>query len=99
MRPATTGRAPPPKAKLSERLRPSLPARHYRQRTEDAYVSWVRRFALFCRMRIPAEIGEPAINAFLTHLALTERVGAPTQNLALAALLFLDHDVLRREVR
>lgn len=32
---------------------------------------------------------EPEINAFLTHLAVKEKVSASTQNQALAALLFL----------
>ena len=34
-------------------------------------------------------MGGPEINAFLTHLAVEERVSASTQNQALAALLFL----------
>jgi hypothetical protein len=39
-------------------------------------------------------MGEPEINAFLTHLALTEKVSASTQTQALSALRFLDRDVL-----
>ncbi len=34
-------------------------------------------------------MGGPEINAFLTHLAVEERVSASTQNQALAAWLFL----------
>jgi len=37
-------------------------------------------------------------HAFLTHLAVRERVGASTQNQALSALLFLYRDVLDLEV-
>ena len=43
-------------------------------------------------------MGEPEINAFLTHLAVKERVAASTQNQALSALLFLYRYVLTREI-
>jgi integron integrase len=43
-------------------------------------------------------MGEPEINAFLTHLAVKERVAASTQNQALSALLFLYRHVLAREI-
>jgi integrase len=36
------------------------------------------------------------VNAFLTHLAVAEKVSASTQNQALAALLFLYRDVLEQ---
>ncbi len=44
------------------------------------------------------ETAEPEINAFLTHLAVKEKVSASTQNQAPAALLFLYRHVLGREV-
>ena len=43
-------------------------------------------------------MGEPEINAFLTHLAVKEKVSASTQNQALSSLLFLYRHVLGREV-
>jgi len=43
-------------------------------------------------------MAEPEINAFLTHLAVKEKVSASTQNQALAALLFLYRHVIGREV-
>jgi integron integrase len=43
-------------------------------------------------------MAEPEINAFLTHLAVKEKVVASTQNQALSALLFLYCHVLCREV-
>ena len=45
-----------------------------------------------------AELAEPEINAFLTHLAVKEKVAALTQNQALSALLFLYRHVLGRDV-
>jgi integron integrase len=43
-------------------------------------------------------MGEGEINAFLTSLAVKEKVSASTQNQALSALLYLYRHVLKREV-
>ena len=43
-------------------------------------------------------MGAPEINAFLTHLAVSQRVSASTQNQALAGLLFLYRRVLEQEI-
>jgi len=84
--------------KLLDQLRESLRSRHYSLRTEQIYCHWVRRYIHFHNIRHPAEMSEPEINAFLTHLATKEKVSASTQNQALAALLFLYRHVLGREV-
>ncbi|MEP6934774.1 MAG: integron integrase, partial [Nitrospirota bacterium] len=81
-----------------EDLRTALQARHYSRRTEQAYGHWVARFLHFHQGRHPAEMAEPDINRFLTHLAVTEQVSASTQNQALAALLFLYRHVIGRNV-
>jgi integron integrase len=89
----TTGRP-----RLLDRLRQALQSRHYSSRTEQTYCHWVRRFIFFHKVRHPAEMAEPEINAFLTHLAVREKVSASTQNQALSALLFLYRHVIGREV-
>jgi integron integrase len=76
----------------------ALRSRHYSRRTEQAYCLWVRRSIRFHGLRHPAEMAEPEINAFLTHLAVDEQVSASTQTQALSALLFLNRHVLGREV-
>ncbi len=43
-------------------------------------------------------MAEPEINAYLTHLAVKEKVSASTQNQALSALLFLYRHVLDRPI-
>jgi integron integrase len=43
-------------------------------------------------------MAEAEINAYLTHLAVKEKVSASTQNQALSALLFLYRHVLAREI-
>ncbi len=86
------------KPKLMDRLREALLSRHYSRCTEQAYCLWVKRFIFFHHVRHPVEMAEPEINAFLTHLALKERVSASTQNQALSALLFLYRHVLGKEI-
>ncbi len=83
---------------LIDQLRRALRARHYSRRTEQAYCPWVRRYIRSHGLRHPSEMAEPEINAFVTHLAVTERVSASTQSQALSALLFLYRHVLHREV-
>lgn len=43
-------------------------------------------------------MGENEISAFLTYPAVEENVAASTQNQALSALLFLYHEVLRKDL-
>ena len=86
------------KPKLLDSLREALRSRHYSRRTEQTYCHWVKRFIYFHKVRHPAEMAEPEINAFLTHLAVKEKVSASTQNQGLSALLFLYRHVLGREV-
>lgn len=66
------------------------------RRTEQTYCQWVKRYIFFHKVRHPAEMAEPEINAFLTHLAVQEKVSASTQNQALSAILFLYRHVLQR---
>ena len=79
------------KLKLMDSIREAL-------RTEQAYCRWVKRFIFFHKVRHPAEMAEPEINTFLTHLAMKEKVSASTQNQSLSALLFLYHHVIGCEV-
>ncbi len=95
---AQAPQAAAPKPKLLDQVRLALRARHYSRRTEQTYCLWIKRFILFHNKRHPAEMGEPEINAFLTHLAVKEHVSASTQNQALSALLFLYRYVLDRSL-
>src|SRR3989338_4276414 len=86
------------KPKLMDRLCEALRSRHYSRRTEETYCHWVKRFIFFHKVRHPAQMAETEINAFLTHIAVKEKVSASTQNQALSALLFLYRHVIGREV-
>ena len=86
------------KPKLLEQVRMKIRQKHYSIRTEQAYVDWIRRFILFHGKRHPLEMGEPEVEAFLTHLAVNRNVAASTQNQAFSALLFLYREVLQQEL-
>jgi integron integrase len=93
------GPAPKPdQPRLLDAVRHKIRALHYSLRTEETYVHWIKRFVLFHGKRHPREMGEPEVGAFLSHLATAGHVSAGTQNLALAALLFLYRDVLDRDL-
>jgi len=82
---------------LVDETRRVIRLRHYSIRTEEAYVHWIRRFIRFSGGRHPREMGQPEIEAFLSHLAVDGNVAAATQNQALNALSFLYKRVLDRE--
>ena len=82
------------KVRLMEQVRNRIRAKHYSYRTEQAYLSWVRRFVLFHDKKHPGQLGGPEIERFLTHLAVNRSVSASTQNQALSPLLFLYQEVL-----
>ena len=52
--------------KLLDRVRDAVRTRHYSRRTEEAYVTWIRRFLVFHPKTHPAQMGAPEISTFLT---------------------------------
>lgn len=83
------------KPKLLDQVRAVARARHLSHRTEDTYHNFIKRFILFHQKRHPKEMEAEEISAFLTHLAVQQKVSASTQNQALFSLLFLYRDVLQ----
>jgi len=80
--------------KLLDRVRDTLRRRNYAYRTEQAYLSWIKRYIFFHHLKHPGDLNEHDIESFLTHLAVQRQVAPSTQNQALAALQFLYKDVL-----
>ena len=78
---------------LLEQVRGCIRTRHLAFRTEKTYLYWIRRFLWFHELKDPRSLGADEIGAFLTSLAVTNKVAASTQNQALAAVLFLYRDV------
>jgi site-specific recombinase XerD len=82
--------------KLLDQVRDVIRLKHYSYRTEESYLYWIRRYILFHHKRHPKDMGSAEIEAFLTHLAVEERVAASTQNQAFSAVLFLYRQVLHQ---
>ena len=87
-----------PKPRLLDRVREAIRARHYSRSTEKTYIHWIKRYVFFHGKRHPAEMGAAEVSAFLTSLAVRQKVAASTQNQASSALLFLYRDVLGVEL-
>jgi len=86
------------KSSLLRELRRELRVRHYSARTEEAYVSWVKRFVRASGLKHPRLLGAVEVTAFLSTLATEGHVSPSTQNQALAAILFLYRRVLREDL-
>ena len=82
------------------RLRQVIRLRHYAGSTEKSYLHWSRRFLEYrsgsgCEGAPTAEDAK----AFLTRLAMVDKVSASTQNQAFSALLLLFREVLRTDLQ
>jgi len=83
--------------KLLDQVRNLIRLKHYSIRTEETYVSWIKRYIYFHDKRHPKDMGEKEIKQFLTDLAVNRNVAASTQNQAFNALLFLYREILNQE--
>lgn len=83
---------------LGDAVKKALRVEHYALKTEKSYWQWIRRFVAYHHGRKPGHMDAPEIHAFLSHLALNERVAASTQNQALNAIVFLYKKVLQKDV-
>ncbi|OUC15364.1 MAG: integrase [Alkalinema sp. CACIAM 70d] len=81
---------------LLEVVQETIRRKHYSFQTEKTYLQWIKRYLLFHNKQHPRDLGKVEIEAFLTHLAVCEKVAAATQNQALNAILFLYRDVLEQ---
>ncbi len=80
-----------------EQVRTVLRLKHLSLRTEDSYLSTIRRFIEFHGKKHPATLGPEAVRDYLSYLAVEQHVAASTQNVARNALLFLYREVLGTE--
>jgi len=86
--------SPPQSKKLLDQYREALRLKHYSQRTEKTYITWVRSYILFHKKRHPKEMGILEIREFIAHLVIEKKVSASTHNQALSSILFLYRHVL-----
>lgn len=86
------------KPRLLDQMRNTIRLHQYSIATERVYLHWVRRFILFHGKQHPNTMGKKEVEGFLTYLAVNRQVAASTQNVALAAILFLYSKVLEIEL-
>ena len=53
------------KPKLLDQVRQVIPVKNYSHRSDQAYVSWIKRYILHHDKRHPAEMGEPEVESLL----------------------------------
>jgi len=85
-------------AALTKQVSNFIRMKQYSIRTEEAYLSWIKRYVIFHNHKPIREMGKPEIEAFLTHLAVNRNVAPSTQNQAFNALLFLYQQFLKIEL-
>lgn len=86
------------KSPFMEQLRGEMRLRGYSIRTEKTYLFWIKQYIFYNRKQHPAELGATEVKAFLTWLATHRHVAVNTQKVALNALVFLYHKVLKQEL-
>ncbi len=87
-------------AELISRSRKAIRVAGLAVATEQTYLSWISRFALFLQRRVSGgvtEITAGTISRYLHYLALDRQVAPATQKQALCALVFLAKTVCRME--
>lgn len=75
-----------------------IKVRHYSPKTLTAYNGWVKQIQAFTKSKAPQLLSSKDVKAFLTHLGVTRKVSASSQNQAFNALLFLFRHVLKIEL-
>ena len=86
------------KPRLLDQMRNIIRLHQYSIATERVYLHWAKRFILFHGKRHPNSMGKREVEGFLTYLAVNRQVASSTQNVALAAILFLYSKVLGTEL-
>jgi len=85
-------------SRLLNSVRSEIRIRHLSQRTEKAYVHWIKKYILFHDKTHPAQMGQMGIRDYLSYLPVKQNVSASTQNLALQSILFLYKNILKVDV-
>jgi len=84
--------------RLMDQVRQVLRYHHYAYRTERTYCDWIAPFIrFFDSQKHPKDMGKKEIEAFLSHLAVKEKVAASTQRQALNAIAFCTNRSIKIE--
>ncbi len=83
--------------KIIDNLAAEIKMRHYSRKTLKAYADWTRKFQGFLHDKLPDELSDTDVKAYLTYLAVKCKVAASTQNQAFNAILFLYRHILKKD--
>ena len=72
----------------------TMRARHYANKTIEAYVHWIRFFIVYNDKKHPVKCHNDEVEQFLSYLANVKNVAPKTQGLALNALVYLYKEIL-----
>lgn len=81
-----------------EKASQTMKVRRLALRTVDTYLGWQRRFLGWAADNGLEPASKPAVEGFMTWLAVERKVSAGTQNQAFSAVLFLTSEVMKRPV-
>ncbi|MGX9517489.1 integron integrase [Vibrio mediterranei] len=79
-------------------IRDFMRARHYSERTIDAYLSWIFQYIVYHDKKHPKEMGTAEVEDFLSYLITSRNLAMRTQNQALNALVFLYKHILHNPI-
>ncbi|BFM13560.1 integron integrase [Simiduia litorea] len=84
--------------KFVDQLRQFIRYHNLAYTTEKTYVQWAIRFIRFHKKKHPMEMANIEIEAFLSHLAVTNGCSINTQKIALNAILFMFNKFLQKNI-
>lgn len=81
-----------------EMLRAEMRLRGHSLRTEKSYLYWIKQFIRHHKMKHPKDMGADHVKYFLSWLATERHVAVNTQKVALNAIAFMYHKVLKQDL-
>ncbi|MCW8348074.1 integron integrase [Vibrio sp. ZSDZ65] len=70
-------------------IREFMRARHYSERTIDAYLTWIVQYIVYHNKKHPRDLNSKDVEDFLSYLVTSRNLAARSQAVALNALVFL----------
>jgi hypothetical protein len=83
--------------KLLDQVRETARLKHLSQRTENAYVQWIKQYVLFHKKQHPMAMGENEVRQFLIYLVQSKYVSSSTQNQVFSQQISFQLSVVRYE--
>ena len=66
----------PKSKKILDRVRDTIHLKQYSNKSEGAYLNWIKQYILFHDKKHPQGMGASEVKAFLTYLAVDRNIAA-----------------------